>query len=1268
MEKLWNIIIKPIIEGVNSKIIVEIGSEEGINTKNILEYCKNNNARMIAIDPFPSFDLDEFKTKYGDKFIFYQDLSLNILPSLKDYDTILIDGDHNWYTVYNELKVIEKNFKEEDFPLIFLHDVGWPYARRDLYYNPDDIPSQFRQPFKKLGIMPNETTLKQSGGLNAGLCNAVEENNEKNGVLTGVEDFINESKLEFSFEFVDAFFGLGILFVKNEQIDKIVKKVLSSNNLVGFLENERIELMLGQNNIINQNNVLKNNLNDKTIKNDILTNNLKVSGHKLEQTKKELKVSGHELEQTKTRLKDTEKSLAVINNVMSSIDSNEKIMNQMNSQLESINTSIIEVEYHDNINRSFSQRLISKLPSLYILLNNKKSIKNTLINLKGYRVIKKNNLFDVGYYLKSNNDIRLSGKDPLLHYIFKGYKEGRIPSRSFDVDYYVKRYPDVKNSNLNPLIHYSLYGIKEGRKFRKNEKDNNNKTVPINKNSLKVQDINKSKKINELRIGYVLWDFPTFSQTFVMNELRWLVENNYKVKVFYKGKPDKEAELDFNIESIQIRDADDLIRNIKEFDINLLHTHFAYPTCTELTYPAAQETGVPFTLSAHALDIFHHENDRRNKIGEMGQSKYCKRIFVPGNFHYEYLVERGVPSEKLMFLRQATNYEIEETININSPRFKRGINNVITIARFVEKKGIDTLIDAAKILEDENLNFKIYGYGPLEEDLKKQITELNLKNVTIEGPIEGNESLKKVYQNGDIFVLPCRRTSNGDMDGIPTVIFEAMAYGIPIITTNVSCIPEFVISDYCGFITNSNEPESLAKKILYVRDMDKNQLNSIMRHGQELVQKNSSVEENIKTMLDIWENNRIDLFMVTYQRGSYKNIESVKEILDRIFKHTTTEFDLTIVDNNSDKDFKNFISEYAKKHDNIRLIFLQDNIMCAPASNVALEAMNNKYAIYLCSNEAFILKHGWERNAINYMEKNKKIGLAGSLAYSPSYYDGKTYKNQEFFEKFRNKNFIEDKDDFKIKHVQGGVYILRRKAYEEAGGFNPLLPQDHMDVEYSYYLQSNGWKLGEIPEWISSTIRTLPKIYTYLDENTSIVHPLTLEDLNKINEEATEHCNICNGKLSKGLCKKCGSDSSERAIYRIIGKSDKGFRSQRCTLLLNHNTIHKELGKRMFTLVNTDYAKKDLEENSITMLKNLDETDVLITNLEFKSDYPEILKMMIDRLSKNGLLVFQLSNNESLNNELKEFLSKQKFNVDKINFINNKLTKNSFLVAERIPT
>jgi hypothetical protein len=108
-------------------------------------------------------------------------------------------------------------------------------------------------------------------------------------------------------------------------------------------------------------------------------------------------------------------------------------------------------------------------PYFNIILNkNNKGIKNTLINLKGYRAIKKNKLFDINYYLKNNGDVRLSRIDPVLHYIYHGYNEGRKPNPSFDGDLYLKKYGDVQRSNLNPLVHYSLYGIKEDREININ--------------------------------------------------------------------------------------------------------------------------------------------------------------------------------------------------------------------------------------------------------------------------------------------------------------------------------------------------------------------------------------------------------------------------------------------------------------------------------------------------------------------------------------------------------------------------------------------------------------------------------------------------------------------------------------------------------------------------------------------------------------------------------------------------------------------------------
>ncbi len=136
---------------------------------------------------------------------------------------------------------------------------------------------------------------------------------------------------------------------------------------------------------------------------------------------------------------------------------------KMNSQIE----RLIEILYRNNYNRSIPQRLISKFPSLYILFKcNKTGLKNTLINIKGYNAIKKNKMLDIGYYLKNNPDIRASGADPILHYIYHGFEEGRNPSPHFDGNYYLKRYPNVKNSKINPMVHYSLFGIKEGRKIK----------------------------------------------------------------------------------------------------------------------------------------------------------------------------------------------------------------------------------------------------------------------------------------------------------------------------------------------------------------------------------------------------------------------------------------------------------------------------------------------------------------------------------------------------------------------------------------------------------------------------------------------------------------------------------------------------------------------------------------------------------------------------------------------------------------------------------
>ena len=153
----------------------------------------------------------------------------------------------------------------------------------------------------------------------------------------------------------------------------------------------------------------------------------------------------------------------------------------MSTEIEDLRSNLFEIQYHKNYNRPFIQRIISKFPRLFILFNrNNHGFKNALINMKGFNAIKKNNLFDTGYYLKNNPDVRLSGKDPILHYIHKGYNENRNPNSSFDGNYYFKHNSDIEKSMINPLIHYSLYGITENRRFK-----------PVNK--IDVKNVNKKQ-------------------------------------------------------------------------------------------------------------------------------------------------------------------------------------------------------------------------------------------------------------------------------------------------------------------------------------------------------------------------------------------------------------------------------------------------------------------------------------------------------------------------------------------------------------------------------------------------------------------------------------------------------------------------------------------------------------------------------------------------------------------------------------------------------
>ncbi len=127
-------------------------------------------------------------------------------------DAVIIDGDHNYYTVSEELRLIEESAREATLPLIALHDVCWPHARRDTYYAPERIPPEQRQPLARDAMVaPGEPGVASSGLRYAWA--AEREGGPRNGVLTAIEDFMGERE-GLRLALVPAYFGLGLLWAE----------------------------------------------------------------------------------------------------------------------------------------------------------------------------------------------------------------------------------------------------------------------------------------------------------------------------------------------------------------------------------------------------------------------------------------------------------------------------------------------------------------------------------------------------------------------------------------------------------------------------------------------------------------------------------------------------------------------------------------------------------------------------------------------------------------------------------------------------------------------------------------------------------------------------------------------------------------------------------------------------------------------------------------------------------------------------------------------
>jgi hypothetical protein len=228
------------LDAARARSVAEIGAYAGDLTALLLDWADRAGAHVSAIDPSPQEELVQLAAERPALDLF-RETSIQALAHIELPDAIVIDGDHNYYTVSEELRLIGEKAAGSALPLLIFHDVSWPHARRDDYYAPDQIPDEFRQPTTEGGgLFPGVRGVRR-GGIPY-RWPASREGGPRNGVLTAIEDFVpGQEGLQLAV--VPAFFGFGVVWQTDAPWADSVSELLEPfdrNALLGRLEANRV--------------------------------------------------------------------------------------------------------------------------------------------------------------------------------------------------------------------------------------------------------------------------------------------------------------------------------------------------------------------------------------------------------------------------------------------------------------------------------------------------------------------------------------------------------------------------------------------------------------------------------------------------------------------------------------------------------------------------------------------------------------------------------------------------------------------------------------------------------------------------------------------------------------------------------------------------------------------------------------------------------------------------------------------------------------------
>lgn len=248
-----------------------------------------------------------------------------------------------------------------------------------------------------------------------------------------------------------------------------------------------------------------------------------------------------------------------------------------------------------------------------------------------------------------------------------------------------------------------------------------------------------------------------------------------------------------------------LAGQLRDDGVQHLHTHFISAPA-DVAELVSRLAGLPFSISAHAKDIYlSNADDLRRKMGAARFTVTCTDF----NCRTLRAIAPGVNVQRMY-------HGIDHAVFHPQRRQAPGqVPLILSVGRLREKKGLDTLVQACELLRGRGVPFlcEIVGYGEEQERLQALIASYGLDHqVRLSGKLTREHVIDR-YARAAVYVQPSRVAADGDRDGIPNVLLEAMAMGVPVVATSVSGIPELVRDGRNGLLIEPDEPAALADAV-----------------------------------------------------------------------------------------------------------------------------------------------------------------------------------------------------------------------------------------------------------------------------------------------------------------------------------------------------------------------------------------------------------------------------------------------------------------------